>query len=172
MIAALALRAAAPYAIALALAGGSLYAAYAHGVGTTTRLYELRIGADALKHARDLMSWNARVEAAERRSVDDMAALAATYEKVRADEKAQHERHAAELLNGTLRLRKRLAYAGCGGAGIAQAGASAGSGDAAQGVGLQLADAQFLLRIASEADQVADQLRACQAVVRADRLAP
>lgn len=172
MIAALALRAAAPYAIALALAGGGLYGAYAHGVTTTERLYELRIGADALKHARERMSWSARVNAAERRSVDDMAALALTYEKVRADEKMEHERHAADLLNGALRLRKRLAYAWRNAADSAQAGASASSGDADQGVGLHIADAQFLLRIASEADQIADQLRACQAVVRADRLAP
>jgi prophage endopeptidase len=175
MIAALALRGVVPGLLVAGVAAGCAYAGYAHGVATTRTRYELRIGSDALKHARAVLAWEARLKAIERQRVDAMAALSTTYEKAREDEKEQYERHAAELRNGLVRVRRRFA---CGApadsadAADVAAGASASRADAAEGVGLHLADAQFLLRIASEADQVADQLRACQAVLRADRGQP
>jgi hypothetical protein len=169
MIAALALRAAAPYVIAVAVAGGCFYAAYSHGVETTKTLYELRISTAAKKHADEVISWNAKVLMADRKAVDDIAALSVTYQKAIQDEKTEHDRIAADLRTGTVRLRDRLAYVEFAHAVVPTPGTSTRSSDAAKGVGLQAADAEFLLRIASEADQVSDQLRACQAVVRGDR---
>lgn len=170
MIATMAIKAAAPYVIAVALVGGCFYAAYSHGVETTKTLYKLRISTAAKEHADEIISWKTKVAAIEHQRMDDMATLAGTYQKAVEDEKAEHDRITADLRTGTVRLRDRLAFVEFANSGSPKAGTSTRSGDAAKGVGLQAADAEFLLRIASEADRVADQLRACQAVVLADRV--
>lgn len=81
---------------------------------------------------------------------------------------AQRDAVIADLRAGTVRLRQRfrcpVPAAPAGG----PAGTSAG-GDAAGDRGLSDADAEFLVRFAGDADNVARQLGACQAVIRADR---
>jgi hypothetical protein len=74
----------------------------------------------------------------------------------------------AAVAAGAVRLRQRFTCP------VAPAGAaapvdSAGIGDGTQGSGLSTADARFLISEAARADEVALQLRACQAVIRADR---
>jgi prophage endopeptidase len=71
----------------------------------------------------------------------------------------------ADLRSGNLRLRKRLASSS------GPVAAGAGASDAAAQPGLQEQDAEFLVRLAGEADDVVRQLSACQSIIQIDRRA-
>lgn len=73
----------------------------------------------------------------------------------------------ADLRAGALRLRPRFQCPARQQA--APAGTAAAGSDGGAQAGLSGADAEFLVREASRADEVARQLTACQAVIRADR---
>ena len=120
----------------------------------------------ALQAATDL------ARAHELAAAERMAAMDLKFTKERNDAKARHERELGALRDGALRVRERFTCAdrdpGAGGEGTALA-AAPGVGDAPPQRGLQRADAEFLLRIGAEADEVTAQLQACQAIVREDR---
>ena len=85
-------------------------------------------------------------------------------------EKARHDSTVAALRSGALRLR--IPVASCsqgGGSAVGTPGASAGGRDAAPRAELSEPAAEFLVGLASDADQVVHQLTACQAIVAADR---
>ncbi|CAG2144472.1 hypothetical protein LMG31506_03013 [Cupriavidus yeoncheonensis] len=129
------------------------------------------------KYNADLANANKRTADAEKRErdkedqhADDMAALDAKHTKELADAKTISDRTIADLRAGSIRVRDRLTCPAASGPGTAsQAGTGASMGDAAARGGLQAADAELVLRIAGEADEVAVQLAACQAIVRMDR---
>lgn len=116
--------------------------------------------------------------ARERAGAERLAAVSADYQKELVNAKTAKDRAVADLRAGRLVLRDPGA-AGCatGGGAAAPAGAGAGGRDgappgelprAAEGV-LSERASEFLIGLASEADEVARQLAACQGVVRADR---
>ena len=72
----------------------------------------------------------------------------------------EHKAVIASLRAGTLRVRDRFRCP----AGVSQAPAGAGSADDPGPGGLQREDAEFLVRIADEADAIARKLNALQAV--------
>lgn len=72
----------------------------------------------------------------------------------------------ADLRAGNKRLRNQLAARTCP---AASAPTGAGSGNETEAAGLSTEDGEFLIRFAREADDVARQLNACQAVIQADR---
>ena len=72
----------------------------------------------------------------------------------------EHKAVIAGLRAGTLRVRDRFRCP----AGVSQAPAGAGSADDAGPGGLQREDAEFLVRLAAEADAIARKLNALQAV--------
>jgi prophage endopeptidase len=113
-----------------------------------------------------------QARATERRLTTEMAALDAKYTQEITDAKTQAERDIAAVRAGELRLRNRFTCAAdtaspSRGAGTAAAGTSLG--DDTRQAGLQIADAEFLVRLADESDTVVRQLTACQAIVAADR---
>jgi hypothetical protein len=123
-----------------------------------------------LANASALALLQAQVRKQEQDKAAELAAIADKHQQDIANREAISNRTIADLRAGTVRLRSDIA-ANEFAASVRLPSAAAGTGQrpAAQGVGLRIADAEFLIRTANEADQVADQLRACQAVVRADR---
>jgi Tfp pilus assembly protein PilX len=69
----------------------------------------------------------------------------------------------ADLRNANLRLRRRFS---CPAASVSGSSGAATGSDGAPQSGLLREDAEFLVRLAAEADQRVSQLTACQAVLR------
>ncbi len=103
-----------------------------------------------------------QARAAEQRMTEQLAAVDARYRQEIEDAKATGERVAADLRASTLRLRRE--WAGCETARLSDAAAASPERDAL--AGLRAEAAGRIVRIGREAD---DQLRACQAVIRAYR---
>lgn len=111
-----------------------------------------------------------KARATEHQHGQDMAAASAQYQKDLTHEKATRDRVIADLRSGALRLRVPVTCAiSTAGDSTAAAGASAAGRDGETRAELSGAAAEFLVGLASEADEVVHQLTACQAVVTADR---
>lgn len=119
--------------------------------------------------SKKLADANARVRATEQKSAQDLAAISATYQKGLSDVVSTHKDVVARIRSGALRLSVPARADTGDTAGASAAGASERDADAR----CQLSDtaAEFLTGLASEADGVARQLSACQAIVTADRAA-
>ena len=121
-----------------------------------------------------------RVREAERKSAEDVAAVAVKLEKEKNDAAKRAQKVISDLHTGVLALRVQLdtrgADPGSGGS-PGEAGARAGQRDGGPGSRLpqpvagtlSRADSEFLIAEASRADEVVSQLQACQAVILADR---
>ena len=96
----------------------------------------------------------------EARHRDEYKAIADRFLAKQDKADADHKATIAGLRAGTLRVRDRFRCP----AGVSQAPAGAGSADDAGPGGLQREDAEFLVRIADEADAIARKLNALQAV--------
>jgi prophage endopeptidase len=125
----------------------------------------------------DLRTANQALDAAhtrnrqvEQEKAEALSKVSAGYQKGLKDGESKKSAALDDLQSGALRLRVNLA--GCEAIGSATAKAAAGSvrrdGGAATGF-LGQADSAFLVAEANRADDIARQLTACQAVVRADR---
>lgn len=115
---------------------------------------------------------NDEARAKERASADAMAALSAKLSTERAANEARRKADAAAIRAGDLRLRIPASACSSGGSETGPPRHTAGGGDGAATVELPRAITGDLLDLANDADQVADQLRACQAVILSDRSAP
>jgi hypothetical protein len=111
-----------------------------------------------------------QARAKEREHAQDMAAASAKYQEDLKHEKAAKDRAVADLRSGALRLRIPVACPdGAGGSGIATPGPGTVGRDGETRAELSVQASEFLVGLASEADEVVHQLTACQAVVIADR---
>lgn len=132
---------------------------------------------DTVSSARDQAS--TRADGAEQRERDlqqvltDERAIAKTqadidtaYQKGKTDAQAQLDSTLSDLRADVIRLRKRFT---CPAASVQATAAGATVSDDAEAGGLQREDAEFLVRLASDADAIALQLNACQAIVKSDR---
>lgn len=132
---------------------------------------------DSVSTGRDMAT--DRADAAEQRELGlqqvltDERAIAKTqadidtaYQKGITDAQAQLDSTLADLRSDVIRLRKRFS---CTPASVQATAAGATVSDDAESGGLQREDAEFLVRLASDADAVALQLKACQAIVKSDR---
>ena len=135
---------------------------------------------DSVSTARDQES--ARADGAEQREqgleqvLTDERAIAKTqadidtaYQKGITDGKVQLDSTLSDLRADVIRLRKRFS---CPAASVQATAAGAPVSDDAEAGGLQREDAEFLVRLASDADAIALQLKACQAIVENDRAEP
>ena len=132
---------------------------------------------DSVSTARDQES--ARADGAEQREqglqqvLTDERAIAKTqadidtaYQKGITDAQDQLNSTLSDLRADVIRLRKRFT---CPTASVQATAAGATVSDDAEAGGLQREDAEFLVRLASDADAIALQLKACQAIVENDR---
>ena len=135
---------------------------------------------DSVSTARDQAS--TRADGAEQREqglqrvLTDERAIAKTqadidtaYQKGITDAQAQLDGTLSDLRADVIRLRKRFT---CPAASVQATAAGATVSDDAEAGGLQREDAEFLVRLASDADAIALQLKACQAIVENDRTQP
>ncbi len=166
-----------PYVAVLLALIGFVGGAYMHGYATAADHWKV-IVADMSKQAADADAKNAdeladareRVLEYERHTVARMAVIDHQHQEDMRNAQIISERTIAGLRDGTIRLRDKFtACQRSGSSNMPAATTSTSIGDGVASIQLQQADADLLVRIAGSADQVADQLRACQAVVRADR---
>lgn len=160
----------APYLIAVLLVGCSLFGAYRYGCTVTQTAADLEMEQLLSQSLADQKSLSESYRKREAQHAQDMAAAGEQFEKDKRNAQIISERTIAGLRDGTLRLRDKFAaYERRTSTGVSDTGTSTSQRDAASSIGLQTEDVEFLVRFASRADEVADQLRACQAVVRKDR---
>lgn len=107
--------------------------------------------------------------AKERAHAGQMAAVGINYQEGLLHAEDVRRRDLAAVRAGALRLRVPAACPGAGAGGASAPGAAAGGGDGVAPGELPGPLAAALLDLAHDADGVAEQLAACQAVIRADR---
>lgn len=98
-----------------------------------------------------------------------IAGTSAAYEEGKARAKAAADGIVADVRAGRYVLRESLRCPASPAA-EATAGPGVSDGSAAPRGGVDGEDVQFLVRFAGDAELVSEQLRACQAVIRADRV--
>lgn len=157
------------YGFAIALVLGGLYGAYSHGATVTAAHYDAVIAKANTNHARQLASLEATARADEQAKAASMHLIDQQTIKGQTDEINQRDRTLADYRGGAVRLRDHFTCAVSPDQRVPSAAAGASQRDAASAGGLQPPDVEFLVRLASQADQVVTQLAACQAVVQADR---
>ena len=127
--------------------------------------------AEATEYAAKIKELTDRTRAQEAQSALRQAATAKQLQVEQANHETTRRAVDHRLESGELVLRDRFAAAvsacGSGGATVARAGQPDHAGAAGE---LSAKTSGFLVGLASEADQVAAQLSACQALVRSDRL--
>jgi hypothetical protein len=164
----------APYIIAILAFVG--FEAGIYWWGDSTGRTAVTAKYEAIIAARDKSDADAKQKATDdaRKAEQDhaaaLAAIAAQHQQEMQDAKAQTDKTLADLRDGNLRLRSRLAAATSDQHLPGAAAGSSGS-DPSQSTGLQPADVQFLVQLAADADDAVRQLNACQAVVADDRKA-
>lgn len=106
----------------------------------------------------------------EHRWAQNQADIAALLEKERQDAKRKTDRLIADYRAGTLRLRDpSAARQQAGGSQGSATAAAPGQCDGTAPGGLSGEAAEFLFNLTGEANEVTDQLTACQAVIVSDR---
>lgn len=106
----------------------------------------------------------------EHQHSEEVAAAAAKYEKEKTNVIAQKDAAIASLRSGTLRLRDPYSpgIKTCGDP-IGAIATATGGRDGGAPTQLSGETSEFLISLASEADEVVKQLQACQAIVLSDR---
>lgn len=158
-----------PYVAVVLFVGAALYGAYHHGVSVTADHYQRVITQQDADNSKALAAEQLRYRGLEQQHAADIAAIDQQHQQAIENEITSRDRTIADLRAGAVGLRDKFTTCQRTRGATAPAGTSASQRDAAASIELQRADAEFLVSIASEADRVADQLRACQGVVRADR---
>lgn len=106
----------------------------------------------------------------EQDAADAIAIISSQYQRELQHVQAEKARILAGLRDGSIRLRIPDAAAeSTAGSAPAQTGTSACGCDGSARAELPLAAGEFLVGLASEADEVARQLGKCQAIIKSDR---
>jgi hypothetical protein len=155
--------------LGVAVVLGALSGAYMHGYSTAAARWKLIVQQNETANAEAKAAAVSAARADEQGAAKRQAKIAANQIEGLQNEINSRDRTIADLRSGAISLRKRFTCPAASAAGQSAAATSTGNGDATQAGGLQQQDAEFLVRLASEADEVTLQLQACQAVVRSDR---
>lgn len=152
----------------------SVCGAYALGhsraASQLTSRHEAEISALRADAAQRIANAQAEARAIEQQRAADMAALTAAHQEALRHATADRDRVIADLRAGVVRVREQFTCNSASDAsGGTEARASGQRDPEGTSRGLSAADAEFLLRIAAEADEIVHQLHACQAVIRSDR---
>jgi hypothetical protein len=131
--------------------------------------YDATLASISAEHTRQLAIAITAARTDERRRVMAQDFIDRNLYKELNDEKAKTAALSAAVSAGTVQLRQRFTCPASASGGVPGTATSISTGDAAAPGGLQQQDAQFLIRLASEADQTAMSLQACQAIVASDR---
>lgn len=147
---------------------GGLATGYMVGKHGADNRWQAQIAANDAAASKALADKEAEYRDREHKQAADMAAIDQQHQEAAQNEIISRDRTITDMRAGTLRLRDRFAVCTTASA-VPATGTGTGQRDAVQVGGLQEQDGEFLVRLASEANQVVQQLTECQAVVRADR---
>lgn len=145
-------------------------AAYQRGAAAVEARYAARDAEAARQTAARVQDLEEQARAAERAAAARVSAVSTDYQRRLADAETDNARMRAALLRGDLRLRipaERPRFDGVSPT-AAAAPTTAGCDDPPRGE-LPREVALDLWQLAADADALAAQLAACQAIVRADR---
>lgn len=147
------------------------------GATTTQAKWQARELAQQARATNAIRAMQDAARLAEQKSAAALAAVATDYERKLTDANKQRSADLAAVRTGALRLRDPGSpVSACAGS-AAKTGTATGIGNGGPPGKLQEADvgllsgqaSEFLIDFAADADQVADQLAACQRVVMKDR---
>lgn len=158
-----------PYVLAVAAVLAALWASYSFGHDVASEHYQRVIAQHDADNSKALAAEQLRYRGLEQQHAADIAAIDQQHQQAIENEIISRDRTIADLRAGAVGLRDKFTTCQRTRGAAAKAGTSTSQRDAAASIELQREDAEFLVQLASEADRVADQLRACQGVVRADR---
>lgn len=113
-----------------------------------------------------------KARADERRYAQNQADISKILEQERQDAKRKTDQLIADYHAGTLRLRDPASRQQTGGSSPGAATASPSGCNGGASGELSGTAGEFLLGLSGEADEVAQQLAACQAVIKSDRSVP
>jgi prophage endopeptidase len=158
-----------PYVVAVLIVGGALFGAYAHGYSTAAEHWKLIVAQINDANRAEVIALQQKAQEIEQAHAQQIATIDQQHQEAIQNEKAKLDAAIAAYNAGALRLRDKFTCHAASKPNVPDTSTGTGSGDAASEGGLQREDVQFLISEASRADQVADQLKACQAVIAADR---
>lgn len=147
----------------------SLVVVYDAGKTAERTAWQGRESAELVSANRAIVDLEQQVKAVHLAQSDRLASVADQYEKEKQHEFQKRDRYIADLRADNLRLRdpgsKNTAVG-------TSDGVAPGTGqcDGQAGSQFSIEASEFLLRLTGEADEVAIQLAACQAVVLSDRI--
>lgn len=146
----------------LAAASVVLLALRWHWIGVGEDRVQARWDAAEARYVAAAAAHAVEVKTIEARWRSDFAAAVARLTKENTDALAERDGLLADLRAGNVRLRDKFR---CPDRRLPAAPGPAAGSDGAEGGGLSVTDAQFLVRLGAEADDVARQLTACQAIL-------
>jgi hypothetical protein len=147
----------------------ALTSTYMHGYSTAAANWKAIVAQANAQHATELAALQQQARDSEHAHAQQLADIDQQHQKDIQHEISSRDAVIADLRAGTVSLRKRFTCAAAGNERVPSTATSTSGSDAAGAGGLSADDASVLVRLASRADEVALQLQACQAVVRADR---
>lgn len=158
-----------PYVAGATIVTCGLIFADMHGHSVEREHWQRVIAQNDADNAREIANREAAARREEQGKAETLRAIDKQTLQDKQNEIDSRDRTIADLHAGTVRLRDRFTCAAASDQRVPSAAATTGQRDAASAGGLQEEDGVFLVSESSRADQVARQLQACQAVVRADR---
>ena len=155
--------------LCLALWLGAIYKGYSFGVKNERTRWELVESKKMAALGEKIMQLNNKKYDIEQQRVKEMADLTANYQQEIKKNESKANAVLANVRAGAIKLRiATVRPASCAGAG-SETGASIRIDSKETTAELSQQSAEFLIGQASAADQVVDQLTACQAQLLADR---
>lgn len=148
------------------------YGAHQYDLGRKLEAAEwmARENASLVEANSTIIMLNREAREREQRHAQDIANVSAQYQEDLKYVKQQKDRVIADLRAGTQRLRIPIAASPAACSGITpEAFAAAGGRDGAARAELSGEAAEFLVGLASDADEIAHQLTRCQQIIKADR---
>lgn len=146
--------------------------AYDNGVTAEKLMWESRESEELAVANKTILDLTDKARKDEAQHNLNLATISTNFEGIRQNEKLKNDRIIADISAGTIRLRDK--YANTSGKGSC----ASGSGEATTrtsehngetGSELSTTTSEFLYGLASESDEIIEQLTACQAVVIEDR---
>lgn len=161
------------FALAASIACGAVYlhhSGYKAGAASVQSRWDAQKLADANAYAQALAKADAQNRQQQAQWEQKLAAASSQYQEALRNVETKHTAALAALRAGTLRLRDPGAGTGQDGSGaMSDVATSTSRRDGDASGELSGPSSEFLLGLAAEADEVAERLGACQAVVQADR---
>ena len=155
--------------LCLALWLGALYKAYSFGVSNERTRWQLVESKKMAALGEKIMQLNNKKYDIEQQRVKEMADLTANYQQEIKKNENKANAVLANVRAGAIKLRIATVRPASGAGAASQTGASIRIDSKETAAELSQQSAEFLIGQASAADQVVDQLTACQAQLLADR---